>query len=155
MECESPLSLCPTAIGETGCCYIIMRCALFFLYLLLLFSTAYSAEPLRIIYLKGTCCAGKTTLIQAIREKEFDLEIIDEDSVAHRRYPQAVAQRFPSAYASLVKAIAEENLYHALRINDLLFKKGVVQEARIEAEQALRMIQDELNARDNLSWKRR
>lgn len=95
-------------------------------------SSIESKTPI-IVYLKGTCCAGKSTLIQSIRQRWDNLEIVDEDPIVHRTFPDAVSLRFPVEYASIIKAIAEQNLYHALRAKDILFKKTATQEECIKA----------------------
>lgn len=107
-----------------------------------------------IVYLKGICCAGKSTFIQSIRQRWENLEIVDEDPIVHRTYPDAVALRFPIEYANIIKAIAEDNLYHALRAKDILFKKTATQEECIKASNALSSIQNELNQSQNLPWKK-
>lgn len=106
-----------------------------------------------IVYLKGTCCAGKSTLIQSIGQRWENLEIVDEDPIVHRTYPNAVALRFPTEYINIIKAIAEYNLYHALRQKDILFKKSATQEECIKASNAVSFIQNELNQSQNLLWK--
>lgn len=115
-------------------------------------SNVDSKTPI-IVYLKGTCCAGKSTLIQSIRQRWKNLEIVDEDPIVHRTYPNAVALRFPIEYANIVNAISEHNLYHALRAKDILFKKTASQEECIKASHALSSIQNELNQSQNLQWK--
>lgn len=125
-----------------------------------IFSSAHSIYPSSIdskipiiVYLKGTCCAGKSTLIQSIKQRWENLEIVDEDPIVHRTYPDAVALRFPIEYANIIKTIAEYNLYHALCAKDILFKKTATQEECIKASNALSFIQNELNQSQNLPWK--
>lgn len=109
-----------------------------------LFFIISSLQAGEIISLKGTCSAGKSTLVRSLENE--GLVIIDEDSIMHRGYVDAVAMRFPKAFSVLQGAIADENLYHALRENDVLFKKE-----NPEASIALKLIQDELN--QDLPWK--
>lgn len=97
-----------------------------------------------ITYLKGTCSAGKSTYIQSIKNE--DLVVVDEDSIMQRSYVDAVAVRFPDAFSILQNAVASENLYHALREKDVLYKKE-----SIEASNSLKLIQDELN--QDLPWR--
>lgn len=115
-------------------------------------SNVDSKTPI-IVYLKGTCSAGKSTLIESIRQRWENLEIVDEDPIVHRTYPHAVALRFPIEYANIVNAIAEHNLYHALLAKDILFKKTATQEECIQASNALSSIQNELNQSQNLPWR--
>lgn len=114
---------------------------------------AHSPKTPKIIYLKGGCSAGKSTLIQAMRQRWKNLEIVDEDSMVHRTFPQAVAQRFPLEYATISNAVAEENLYRALRTRDLLFKTTATLQERLLAKVVLSEIQQELNQLHNFIWK--
>lgn len=106
-----------------------------------------------IIYLQGTCSAGKTTLIQSLLNQWDHLVVVDEDSIMHRSYVSAVAARFPKEFGCIQQAIAEQNLYHALREKDVLFKRTASDEEREKAANALCAIQDELNRAENLAWK--
>lgn len=65
----------------------------------------------------------------------------------HRSYVDAVAIRFPETFDVIKQAITKENLYHALREKDVLFKNG----ESVEALNALQMIQDELN--QDMPWR--
>jgi shikimate kinase len=105
-----------------------------------------------IIYLKGTCSAGKTSLAQSVKQ-HCDLEIIDEDSIMQRSYVEAVAGRFPCKFECITLAIAPSNLYHALREKDILFKMTASSEECTNAEKALNEIQEELDKEENLDWK--
>lgn len=117
---------------------------------------SFNFEPKNriIIYLKGSCCAGKSTLIHSIKQKWENWEIVDEDPIVRRTYPDAVVLRFPFEYACLIKAIDKQNLYHALRAKDILFKKTATQEECIKASNVLNAIQNELNQSQNLPWKK-
>lgn len=106
-----------------------------------------------IIYLKGTCSAGKSTLIRPLLNQWGNLEIVDEDSIMHRSYIEAVATRYPHEFDCIKQAIAQENLYHALREKDVLFKKTATKEECVKATNALYKIQEELNKPENLAWK--
>ncbi len=106
-----------------------------------------------VIYLRGTCSSGKSTLIRSIVQ-ECDLELVDEDSIMQRSYLEAVALRFPCKFIIINKAVARENLYHALREKDILFKKTASLEDSQKAKNALCEIQEELNNPQNLLWKK-
>lgn len=114
-----------------------------FLQVLLLIS--FSLPGSEILYLKGTCSAGKSTLISTFPNS---YEVIDEDAIMHRNYVDAVASRFPDAFRVIQRSIAKENLYHALREKDVLFKDG----ESPEALDALYRIQEELN--QDMPWRK-
>lgn len=100
-----------------------------------------------IIHIKGTCSSGKSTLMRCWTKESESLAIVDEDAIMHKRYVDAVSERFPEAFDSIQKVIAKENLYHALREKDVLYKSAPSE----EAVNALTMIQEELN--QDLPWK--
>jgi len=106
-----------------------------------------------IIYLKGTCSSGKSTIIRSMLMQWENLEIVDEDSIMQQSYVEAVAIRYPHEYACIKQAILQENLYHALREKDILFKKTATKEECAIATNALYSIQEELNKPENLLWK--
>jgi deoxyadenosine/deoxycytidine kinase len=118
-------------------------------------STSYASNDQKpaIIYFKGTCSAGKSTLIDSLSLQWKDLEIVDEDVIVIREFPRAVEKRFPEEYACLVKAIAKDNLYHALRTKHVLFKKTATLEECEKAQAVLKTIKDELNQTENIQWK--
>ncbi len=80
------------------------------------------------------------------------MEIVDEDPIVLRTYPDAVALRFPIEYANIINAVAKYNLYQALRAKDILFKKTATEEECIKASNALSFIQNELKQSQNLPW---
>jgi deoxyadenosine/deoxycytidine kinase len=135
-------------------------CLFFSLCFIFIFSLLFSTPNLNdpsihpsIIYLQGTCSSGKSTLIQHILHRWEDLVIVDEDVIMHQSYVDAVAQRFPIKFLAVIKAIAPENLYHALREKEILFKKPTSDQERTQALMAVQEIQEELNKSENLSWK--
>jgi dephospho-CoA kinase len=107
----------------------------------------------KIIYLKGSCSAGKSTFIRQFISRCDGVEVVDEDAIMHKRYVDAVAERFPAEMAVLSKVINRENLYHALREKDVLFKKEALKEECTKAVAMLGAIREELNKVQNLSWK--
>jgi len=133
------------------------RLLLFFLFISsFVYSESHIKEQSKasyIIYLKGTCSAGKSTLIRSLQNQEGNLKIVDEDSIMHRCYVEAVAMRYPNELGCIKQAIAQENLYHALREKDVLLKKTATKEECAKAANALYEIQEELNKPENLAWK--
>lgn len=106
-----------------------------------------------IIYLKGSCSSGKSTFIRSILNQRERIEVIDEDSIMQKTYIAAVAERFPYEFACIRQVIAQENLYHAIREKDVLFKKTASEEECKKALEFLCKIQEELNKSENASWK--
>lgn len=122
------------------------------IFLQLLFLAHLNVHASDIIYLKGTCSAGKSTLMRSLASQSEDLAIVDEDAIMHRSYVEAVSSRYPEAFDVIERVIAKENLYHALREKDVLFISSASPEACDEAMSALKMIQDELN--QDLPWRK-
>lgn len=119
-------------------------------FLLPLHGTLASAPV--IIYLKGTCCAGKSTLIQLLEKTHPHIETVDEDAIAYETYEEAISRKFPQEYESITHAIAPENLYHAICAKDVFFKKTANGADRQIATIALDHIQKTLNHPSNRLW---
>lgn len=119
----------------------------------------YSIESVKksscIIYLKGSCSAGKSTFIQSLLDCGQKIEVIDEDSIMQKTYVNAIAGRFPYEYACIKRVISQENLYHAIREKDVLFKTNTCEDERKKAADALCVLQEELNRTENASWKQK
>lgn len=130
-----------------------LRTLLLSLYLLLITLSACCQEAPCIIYLKGTCSAGKSTFIRELSKQCDACEVVDEDAIMMQAYVDAVKMRFRQEWNFISQVIAQENLYHALREEEVLFKKTATQEERIMATKLLTAIQEELNQSHNLAWK--
>lgn len=135
--------------------------SLTFLFFLLIFSMTIPifaiAKPVEepfIIYLKGSCSAGKSTFIRALSLSRDNLEIIDEDALVHAAFPKAVAERFPLEYDSIKRVVDQENMYYALRTKHIIYKKNATEEECTNAAKAIFEIQNELNKEQNLAWKK-
>lgn len=122
-----------------------------FLSLLLPVSCALASTPV-IIYLKGTCCAGKSTLMQLIEKTHPSIETVDEDAIAYETYEEAVSRKFPLEYESIAHAIAPGNRYHAIRAKDIFFNKTASEADCQVATIALDHIQNTLNHPSNRLW---
>lgn len=110
-----------------------------------------TVDAATIIYLQGACSSGKSTLIRELQRE--DLAIVDEDALMHEAYVRAVANKFPQPFIEIQQAIAPENLYHALREKDVLFKNEITEDERSRASAHLSLIQEELDRPENLLWK--
>lgn len=106
-----------------------------------------------ITYLKGTCSSGKSHLIRSLQNQTTDLQIVDEDAIMHKAYVEAVSIRFPIEFSIIKQVIANDNLYHALREKDFLFKEMASSDDIEKAINALTKIQDELNEPQKQPWK--
>lgn len=120
-----------------------------------IYSVESEKKTSSIIYLKGSCSAGKSTFIRSILDCWKEIEVVDEDSIMQKTYVDAVAGRFPCEYACIKRVISQENLYHAIREKDVLFKNNTSDDERRKAADALCVIQEELNKAENASWKQK
>jgi hypothetical protein len=117
-------------------------------------TTRSSLKKPTVFFLKGTCSAGKSTLIQAIANEFKDLVIIDEDSIVFESYPIAISKKYPLQFGAISNAVDTHNLYHTLRTHDVFFKSSVTQNEKNHALNAIKKIQDELNKPVNITWKK-
>lgn len=130
-------------------------CKIIFLGLTALIVTNQKVEASsHVIFLKGSCSSGKTTLLSTLIQDLPELQIIDEDSLVYERYTEAVKKRFPDKYFLIEKALGYKNIYPALRYNKISFKETVSFEERVLVEQILFDLQNELNDLSNLPWKK-
>ena len=107
-----------------------------------------------IVYLKGTCSAGKSTFGRTLENQSKDWVFIDEDLIYIRRYRELFAQRFPKEYAIAACAISSQNLYHAFYRNQVVFHDKASESERLAAKEAVSKVQNELEDPKNVSWKR-
>jgi len=111
-------------------------------------------KPATIIYLKGSCSSGKSTLIKTIKAFTEDLVVVDEDAYLFTTYPKAIETRFPIEYAMMDRAIENYNIYHSLKTDDRCYKLRATDNECVMAEFAISTIVEELNRAENLAWKK-
>ena len=106
-------------------------------------ATSSYAQPKSpcIIYLKGSCSAGKSMLVESLKQRWQTVEIIDDDQLIFRAGCKAAAETFPLEYACIRKAINLENIYRAIFAKDVCYKKSATKEAQLKAHTALCTIQ--------------
>lgn len=119
------------------------------LFLVFLLPHLLIANP-PIIYLKGTCCAGKSTYLESIKD-DCDFEIVDEDAILNEIYREAISSTYPEEYKIIDKVISKGNQFHAFRLNEFLFNEFASSDECALAINLVHQIQDELN--ENVYWK--
>lgn len=124
-----------------------------FILILLFVLFTREATCASIIYFKGTCSSGKSTLIKSLSKD--NLEIVDEDAYVHEAYVIAIEERFPLEYAAIIRAIDKDNIYNSLRTKDRIFKNDATEKEISEAEKAILNILEELNHPQNICWKQK
>lgn len=112
-----------------------------------------TTQPL-IVYLRGICSSGKSSFTKQLIETNPEWMGFDDDQIAYRHYVKAISERFSQEFASVAKVIAPQNLYHAFRRSEILFKEDAVPEDCEKAKEAIGRVQNELNLPKNLEWKK-
>ncbi len=123
-----------------------MRIAFIFFLLML---GRYTSAVATIIILRGTSCAGKSSICSELIKFDSRWKVVDEDAFYYREARQRWARMFPVEYASISRAIAETNILHAVMHNQILFMKTSSEKEQHAAYIALQKIQQALNIRDN------
>lgn len=99
----------------------------------------------KVVFLKGSGCAGKTSLGVALNK--IGWQVIDEDAWYYGRFPQYCKSLCPDEFESVASAINYKNLLHALMRNQILFKKKATEVERERAINSIKIIQAKLNDR--------
>lgn len=99
----------------------------------------------KVVFLKGTGCAGKTNLGVALNK--IGWQLIDEDGWYYERYPEFCKSLCPGEFVHVERAIEYENLLHAVMRNQILFKKEATEVKREQAIASIKVIQAKLNER--------
>jgi hypothetical protein len=76
-----------------------------------------------IVLLKGTACAGKTSVINLCAQHPT-IKTISDDAIWYDCFPKLWEQLFPFEYEDIKKAIEPCNIVHAVLWGNLLFKKN-------------------------------
>jgi hypothetical protein len=105
------------------------------------------------LYLKGTCCSGKTSLTQLIATKWQNWAIVDDDAIVLQIWPEALASHYHNTYKILEKCIDRDNIYSALRFNQIVFKDNVPMQDQLEIKRLIQRIQAELNQPESVPWR--
>lgn len=105
-----------------------------------------------IIYLKGTCSAGKSTFGKTFEQQAHKWVFIDDDIIAYSSFLLAIARRFPQEYVIIERVIAPSNLYHAFCRKEVLFYENADEQVRQDAMKALSTVHDMLDAPENRPW---
>jgi|GEM_PF-4134577 gluconate kinase len=109
--------------------------------ILLSFSLIISAlDAATIIVLKGTCCAGKTSIFHEIAQKTT-WKIVDEDALYLEQSIALWQDIFPEEYAIIKNSIDGQNIFHAVKRNQILFKAGISSAEKIRSLSAIETLQ--------------
>lgn len=124
-----------------------------FLFFVLLFSFSVEAKEPQVVYLKGACCSGKTSLNKQIAKEWRDWTIVDDDALVIDIWSEALAQRYQEVFEAASDKIGKVNLYHAIRFGDLVFNQEVTDIEQETLVQQIAHMQKELNHPESLAWR--
>lgn len=103
------------------------------------------AAGAKVVFLKGTGCAGKTSIAKVFKENGW--QVVDEDAWYYERFPSYCKALFPEDFEQVEHAVEHENILHAIMRNQILFKRGIAEDKREQATIAIKMIQTKMNER--------
>ncbi len=116
---------------------------IFFIMALCFFIPAHAV----IVFLQGAGCAGKTSLCRELLQNNASWKLVDEDALYIERAIQFWADTFPAEFQSIEAAIAYENIYHAVKHNQTLFKESATAQEKMVARIAIYSIKTRLAER--------
>lgn len=102
-----------------------------------------------VILLRGTGCAGKTSICKEIT-RFSEWRVVDEDAIYYERAALRWKELFPQEYACIEAAIDPQNILHAVMRNQILYRHGLTEDARTQAYLAIQTIQNNLNNEDEV-----
>lgn len=104
-----------------------------------------------IIFLKGTGCAGKTSMCKVLADVDKSWKIVDEDAVYFQHSMKRWKTIFPNEMSIINKVIAKENLFHAITRDQICFIKDAEFQDKQNALCAIKKIRAALNdSRDDI-----
>lgn len=104
--------------------------------------SVFEAYCATVAFLKGTSCAGKTSICNALIEFDSSWKSIDEDIFFYDLSKLQCKKSFPAEYSIIEHAISEENIFHAIIRNQTLFKDSISLEEKKRAYQAISTLQE-------------
>lgn len=96
-----------------------------------------------IVFLRGPCSAGKSSICKALSQQDKSWKSIDEDDYRIRVTLRAIKKEFPLQFAVIKKSINKCNRYHALQRKEILFKETTNEQRK---QLVLKSIDDIQNA---------
>lgn len=101
-----------------------------------------------VVFLRGTGCAGKTSLCNELVKLDSSWKYVEEDGIFYQEAAVRWKSEFSAEFAVIQEAIDPENILHAVLRNQFLFKSSANDEQRLKAKNAIAIIQQTLNSRD-------
>lgn len=102
----------------------------------------------KVVFLRGSGCAGKTSLCNQLIKQDSSWKYVEEDGIFYTEVLIHWENEFPAEFAVIKQAIDYKNILHAILRNQILFKSTANYAERLQAKNAISTIQDTLNSRD-------
>lgn len=122
-----------------------MRYFFLALSLLMISGTSFSGT---VVFLRGSGCAGKTSLCNELVKLNSSWKYVEEDGIFYQEAATCWQSEFPTEFAAIQEAVDSENILHAVLRSQILFKSSASDEQRLKAKSAIAVIQQTLNSRE-------
>ncbi len=98
-------------------------------------------KPQSIVFFRGMSTLGKGAICQEIVKQDARWQIVSDDDCAMETELALCKKQFPEQFATIAEVIASENLFHAIKHNEVLYKPEMTGKQRFEVDHALAHIQ--------------
>lgn len=104
-----------------------------------------------IVFLRGPCSVGKSSICKALSEADKSWKSIDEDEYHIRLALHAIKKEFPLQFTAIKKSIRKCNRYHALQRKEIFFKEATRDEKKQSALKSIDYIRNALASNPHYS----
>lgn len=118
----------------------------YYLFALALINITFASFAGKVVFLRGTGCAGKTSLCSELLKQSDAWAVIGEDEIFYQEAALRWKTEFPEEFDAVEDAIDTENVLHAVMRNQILFRPGAPDDKRLKARHAIGAIQKSLNS---------
>ena len=122
------------------------------LFLFIIFFTANIQTKGIVVFLKGSSCAGKTSLSREFVSRAQKWKVVESDALFSEGFVKLIKEIFPDEYKIITEAIDKKNLFWALKLRDILFEDSASEQHKIEAARAIDHIRKTLDDPKNRLW---
>ncbi len=109
----------------------------------------------KVIFLHGAGCAGKTSICREM-EQHHGWKVVEEDDICYREEAIHWKKKFPKEFSAIQSAVEEQNIPHAVKRKQILFRPNASDDVRTRAKDAINIIQETLNSpssESNTTWR--
>ncbi len=117
-----------------------LRLHIFVLALVIITGTSFAGK---VVFLRGTGCAGKTSLCNEFLNQS-GWKVVGEDDIYFQEASKRWRVEFPEEFKDVENAIDPENVLHAVMRSQILFRSSASDDQRLKARNAIAKIQTAL-----------